>query len=123
MRCDLCPGQSVDKLAVVPLRQAGRTVVVEDVPARVCDICGDRLYSESTVSRLFALIEQDPKGARVPLPGDEKVTIRDPTRWPRTARPSSARSRSCAGVGRSGRALSAMPRRETYQAVDRMYRQ
>ena len=62
MRCDLCPGQSVDKLAVVPLRQAGRTVVVEDVPARVCDICGDRLYSESTFGRLFALIEQDPHG-------------------------------------------------------------
>ena len=62
MKCDLCPGQYVDKLTVVPLKRGGRTVVVEDVPARVCDICGDRLYSESTFSRLFALIEQDPPG-------------------------------------------------------------
>ena len=62
MKCDLCPGQYVDELAVVPLKRDRRTVVVEDVPARVCDICGDRLYSELTFSRLFALIEQDPQG-------------------------------------------------------------
>ena len=62
MKCDLCPGQYVDKRIVVPLKRDGRTVFVEDVPARVCDICGDRLYSESTFSQLFALIEQDPQG-------------------------------------------------------------
>ena len=61
MRCDLCPGQYVDKLTVVPLKREGRTVVVEDVPARVCDLCGDRLYSASTFSELFALIEQNPE--------------------------------------------------------------
>ena len=61
MKCDLCPGQYVDKLAVVPLKRDGRTVVVEDVPARACDLCGDRLYSESTFGRLFALIERDPQ--------------------------------------------------------------
>ena len=62
MRCDLCPGQYVDKLTVMSLKRDRRTMVVEDVRARVCDLCGDKLYSQSTFSRLFALIEQNPEG-------------------------------------------------------------
>ena len=63
MKCDLCPGHYVEKRTVVSFRRQGRTVVVEDVPALVCDICGDTLYSEATFRRVYELLEDEPQDA------------------------------------------------------------
>lgn len=66
MKCDLCSGQYVEKKTVLSLQKSGQTVVVEDVPALVCDLCGDRLYSESTFRRVHELLEKEP-GDAAPL--------------------------------------------------------
>ncbi len=66
MKCDLCSGQYVEKKTVLSLQKSGQTVVVEDVPALVCDLCGDRLYSESTFRRVHELLEEEP-GDAAPL--------------------------------------------------------
>ena len=66
MKCDLCPGEYRDKLTVIPLTRDGRTIVVADVPAHVCNLCGDRLYSGSTFDRLTEVLDGEPEGT-VPI--------------------------------------------------------
>ena len=61
MKCDQCQEQYVEKTIVLSFQREGNSVVVEDVPAVVCDICGDTLLSESTVRKVEALLEQEPE--------------------------------------------------------------
>ena len=73
MKCDLCQGQYTKKLIVLSFQRQGRAVVVEDVPAMVCDICGDTLLSESTVREVEELMEQAPQGTAPLYRFSEKV--------------------------------------------------
>ena len=75
MRCDLCPGEYLDKLTVIPLTRHGRTIVIEDVPARVCNLCGDRLYSGSTLGRLLEVLDEEPGRhcADIPFPSHDQA--------------------------------------------------
>jgi len=52
MKCDLCPGAYRDTLTVLSFQRDGKTIVVEGVPAKVCDLCGDKLFSASTVQEV-----------------------------------------------------------------------
>ena len=63
MKCDLCEGHYRDKNIVLAFRREGRSVVVEDVPARVCDVCGDTLLTEGTIHEVDELLEQQAHGA------------------------------------------------------------
>ena len=62
MKCDLCQGQYREKTSVLSLQRQGDSVVVEDVPAVVCDLCGDTLLSEATVRKVQELLDQQPQG-------------------------------------------------------------
>ncbi len=66
-----CPGAYEDR-EVIEVVRAGRDdphfIVVERVPATVCDFCGDTLFTPETVERLQALRQAPPPATRsVPL--------------------------------------------------------
>ena len=46
-KCSLChEGAYKDKLVVFSARRDDRLIVVEDVPALVCNTCGDQIFTE-----------------------------------------------------------------------------
>ena len=61
MKCDLCEGHYQDKTVVRSYRRHGKTIIVEAVPALVCDRCGDTLIREETVAAIDALLSKDAK--------------------------------------------------------------
>ena len=66
MKCNLCHGQYIDKTTVLSFQRRGRTVVVEDVPALVCDLCGDELVTGAIAREVEELLGQQPQG-KAPL--------------------------------------------------------
>ena len=66
MKRNLCHGQYSDKTAVLSFQLGVRTVVVEDVPALVSDVCRDELVTEETIRKVEELLETEPQ-ASAPL--------------------------------------------------------
>ncbi len=58
MKCDLCDGEYLEKAIMRNYRRRGKAVVVADVPALVCDRCGDTLIAEETVAAVDDLLER-----------------------------------------------------------------
>lgn len=52
MKCDLCGGAMLEKKTTYTLEIHKRFVMVENVPAKVCQQCGEMLYSPDVVDRL-----------------------------------------------------------------------
>ena len=61
MKCDLCSGEYREKRVVRNYKWRGKTVVVADVPALVCDRCGDTLLTEDTVGAIDELLKREAK--------------------------------------------------------------
>ena len=76
MKCDLCQGHYTKKTIVLSFQRNGKSVVVEDVPAQVCDLCGDTLLSEATVREVEELLEQKPERTAPLYRFPEKVSPR-----------------------------------------------
>jgi len=57
MKCSLvdCSGEYEQREVVRAVRQGDRIIVVEHIPAEVCDVCGDVLFTPETIERLEAL--------------------------------------------------------------------
>lgn len=57
MRCSIegCPGEYEQREVVHTVRQGDRILVIDHVPAEVCAICGDVLFTPETVRRIEAL--------------------------------------------------------------------
>ena len=57
MRCSIadCPGEYEQREVVRAVRQGDRIIVIEHIPAEVCDVCGDVLFTPETIERLEAL--------------------------------------------------------------------
>jgi YgiT-type zinc finger domain-containing protein len=53
--CDFCNGRLEPRAVTVDSRRGGRLVVIENVPARVCDRCGERYYAASTMRAMEAI--------------------------------------------------------------------
>ena len=52
-KCTLCSeGQYLNKNIVFSSRRGDQLVVVEGVPALVCDVCGDRIITEDTAREI-----------------------------------------------------------------------
>lgn len=66
MKCDLCQGTYQEKSVILSFERDGRSVVVENVPAMVCDRCGDELISAATFRKVEELLESKPD-ATAPL--------------------------------------------------------
>lgn len=58
MKCTIvgCPGHYEDRKIVHTVRHAGRLVVIENVPADVCSVCGDVLLKPETIRRIEAIL-------------------------------------------------------------------
>jgi len=55
MRCPICKhGQTEVGTATVTLERDGVTVVFRNVPAQVCQTCGEEYVDEATTGRLLA---------------------------------------------------------------------
>ena len=52
MTCDHCGGTVLAQAATYRLEVDEQLVVVEHVPAQVCQQCGDRVYAADVVERL-----------------------------------------------------------------------
>jgi YgiT-type zinc finger domain-containing protein len=59
MPCALkgCSGHYEPRLVVHTAHRQGRLVVIEQVPAEVCDLCGDTLYTLETSERISTMLE------------------------------------------------------------------
>jgi YgiT-type zinc finger domain-containing protein len=61
--CTLChAGTYREKLIVFSSRRGDRLVVVEDVPALVCDVCGDQIITEETAREIERVTSGEPAG-------------------------------------------------------------
>ena len=49
MKCQVCEGTYEERLITRAYRRDGKVVVVDDVPAEVCNLCGDTLLQPETV--------------------------------------------------------------------------
>ena len=70
MQCSLtgCPGAYEERQITHTVRMHGQVRVIDHVPAKVCDVCGDTLLSLDTVQRLEALLHAErPPSQTVPL--------------------------------------------------------
>ncbi len=57
MNCSIaaCTGEYEQREVVRALRQGDRIIVVAHIPAEVCDVCGDVLFTPETIERLEAI--------------------------------------------------------------------
>jgi YgiT-type zinc finger domain-containing protein len=57
MKCSIadCPGEYEYREVVRAIRQGDQIIVVAHIPAEVCDVCGDVLFTPETIERLEAL--------------------------------------------------------------------
>ena len=70
MKCTIqgCPGEYESRTVVHTVKPRGEVVVIDHVPAEVCNVCGDVLLAPETVRRIEALLKTNGHPARkVPL--------------------------------------------------------
>ena len=62
MRCTIqgCLGEYEERKIVHTVRHQGRVLVINNVPAEVCTVCGDVLLKPDTVRRIEALLRTLP---------------------------------------------------------------
>lgn len=51
-----CPGHYTETTVSHTFRREGRLIVIDDVPAEVCDVCGDVLFTPQTSRKLDKLV-------------------------------------------------------------------
>lgn len=62
MKCVICRhGETVDGTATVTLTRGAMTLVFRDVPARVCDTCGEEYVDEAVSEQLLRAAEEAAK--------------------------------------------------------------
>lgn len=59
MKCTICrQGETWPGLVTVTLTRGETTVIIKDVPADVCENCGEYYLGEATSTRVLALAEK-----------------------------------------------------------------
>lgn len=61
MECSIkgCPGKYEERAIIHVERRNGQPIVIDHVPALVCSICGDVLFTPETVRRIEALVRSE----------------------------------------------------------------
>jgi YgiT-type zinc finger domain-containing protein len=72
MRCTIenCPGEYEEKNIIHTLKYKGEVIVIKNVPALVCQICGDVLIKPKTIKMLERILSNSNKSKpeyQVPL--------------------------------------------------------
>ena len=59
MKCVICRyGETAPGKVTVTLEDDGATIVIKEVPARVCQTCGEEYIDEEIASRLLHMAEE-----------------------------------------------------------------
>ena len=59
MKCSICkPGSTHPGKATVTLQRGATVIVIRDVPAEICEDCGEYYLDEATAKRVYAAAEQ-----------------------------------------------------------------
>ena len=59
MKCVICKyGETAPGKATVTLEQDGATVIIKDVPARICTNCGEEYVDEAIAARLLKIADE-----------------------------------------------------------------
>ena len=54
MKCVICKyGETKDGTTTITLEREGSTIVFKDVPAQICDNCGEKYVNDKTTKDLF----------------------------------------------------------------------
>ena len=62
MNCVICRhGEPQPGVTTVTLERGAMTLVIKDVPARVCPNCGEEYLDESITDQLLAMVDQAAK--------------------------------------------------------------
>ena len=58
MKCSIrgCPGELEHKLITHTVQRGDRVFVISHVPAEVCSVCGDILFTPETVRRIQEIV-------------------------------------------------------------------
>lgn len=64
MKCAICEGAVKEEVIKVELWVEDKLVVIEDVPARVCESCGEKYFSARVSKQIDRLLESDVKAKR-----------------------------------------------------------
>ena len=58
MKCTVegCPGGYEERRIVHTVRRNGRIIVIDHVPAEVCDVCGDVLLAPDTIRHIEGML-------------------------------------------------------------------
>ena len=64
MKCLVCHHDMVECHVTLDLRCGGELVVVEEVPATVCENCGERVFTPEVTRQVQTLARQRQKAAR-----------------------------------------------------------
>ena len=70
IKCSMtgCQGEYEERLIVHTVKHQGQIIVINDVPAEVCSICGDMLFTPETVRQIERLLQMKTHPAKtVPL--------------------------------------------------------
>jgi YgiT-type zinc finger domain-containing protein len=60
MKCPICKqGETAPGTATVTLQRDGLTLIVKEVPAQVCNNCGEEYVDERTTAELLAKVESE----------------------------------------------------------------
>lgn len=61
MKCSIqgCPGEYEERRIVHTVKNRGNVVVIDHVPAEVCEVCGDVLLAPETVRRIEELLRTE----------------------------------------------------------------
>jgi YgiT-type zinc finger domain-containing protein len=87
IRCEECRvGRYCEGLAPFTAWFESQMVVVPDVPALVCDACGDIVYDPDFVRHLQLLLEDDARRAHSQNPEQRTFTLYDEQSWQRLRR-------------------------------------
>jgi YgiT-type zinc finger domain-containing protein len=74
--CDFCDGSLVSRTVTVDWRRRGLLVVIEKVPALVCNHCGERYYSQAAMRQMEEIAKSKRSAKRtikVPVASFETV--------------------------------------------------
>ncbi len=66
MKCSIegCPGEYEDRVIVHTVKRGSDVLVLQNVPAQVCNICSDTLLTPETVRHIEELLERKDKPRR-----------------------------------------------------------
>ena len=69
MKCSIknCPGEYESRVITHTVRQSGRVLVIDHVPAEICGVCGDVLLRPETIRQLELLLKHAQPASSAPL--------------------------------------------------------